>query len=266
VAPRKRQPQPRRQRIGARATLGAVGVASGIWAAYSRDDWFLLIGSVLLLVAFADRMPILIEFGPRGGRIQWEPTLMRLARKSTPEDRELARQLAKVLDRVSAIPEEFARALRDVLHAYVEAPETTRIERPARIEELAAGFRASWVAASARAMEAAPGMFIQCACVYQNSGSAPWIKGQSDSEVRVVPVPPADSAFINSDWLPAFAGPYFARQTNDLVASGALGSFVWVMRIPLGTPAGTYYIRYQPTVGGVGVIGVGDYFVLRVAA
>lgn len=122
-----------------------------------------------------------------------------------------------------------------------------------------AGFHATWVAQSAYATASA-GQVVQMSAVYQNSGDEPWVKGTVGRQANFGagstkdPLFPRDTnAYANQGWNAGqnwLTPNRFAAQSNDLVATSQLGSWIWAVQVPVGQPSGDVLFHGTPVVDG----------------
>lgn len=113
-------------------------------------------------------------------------------------------------------------------------------------QHLSPGFHAQWYARSADAA-ARPGGVVQCAAVYLNTGTEPWIKGHRAADLATVPI--GDQRWASEGWaLEWLTSDVFARQAPDLVAPGQLGSWSWRVQVPPTARSGLYVLNFQPVV------------------
>ena len=188
---------------------------------FARSDSFVVAaGVVLVVVALAlDRLREVRW--PGGGFVLYGPQLRPVA--------------AEVVERAKGKSDELAKAVG-----------AGRDEASDAQPRLLAGFHAAWVARSADAT-ARPGELVQCAAVYQNIGTLPWIKGERAADLATVPI--GDRRWRDEGWAEGWlTEDVYARQANDIVAPGALGSWVWRVRVPVGARPGVYVFNYQPVV------------------
>jgi hypothetical protein len=124
---------------------------------------------------------------------------------------------------------------------------------------ISSGYHGAWVAQSAYAA-AAPGQTVQMSAVYQNTGDQPWIKGTAGQQANFAagslkdPAYPRDTtAYADAGWNAGqnwLSSNRFAAQANDLVATSALGSWVWSVKVPATQAAGAFNFNGTPVVDG----------------
>jgi hypothetical protein len=117
------------------------------------------------------------------------------------------------------------------------------------------GFHATWVAQSAYAT-GQPGQVIQMSAVYANTGDEPWIRGQLGTRQADFGTnnPRDNTALSAAGWAAGqgwLTSNRFAAQSNDLVATGQTGSWVWNAKVPTGIPTGDVFFYGNPVIDGV---------------
>ncbi len=126
-------------------------------------------------------------------------------------------------------------------------------------------FSAKLIGTSADAI-AARGQLVRGAVIYQNTGTRPWVKGDSASQLMLshdnaidvgLPVPSGWGV----DWI---AEHRVALQTQDVVAPGGLCSFIFSLQVPPDAAGGQYALAFNAFQEHRGSIGDGGVLRVRV--